>query len=289
MKRRLIEAVKGEKGQALLVVLILLVLGGLLIAPLISYAATSLNSGRVVEEKIDGLYAADAGIENALWRLKNAPPTSYPYSYQLSNINGLSVTVSIEQVTTLWGVVVGSPGVHSSWMEVDGSLAFGEFGFYVYIITVTNKHESVIHVDTIIVKLPPNFEYIPGTTAGSFTTDDPEIKGNPASGVTLVWDFQPPRPVIEGAPDPEHGIYTIAIQVSLLTGPPDYVGGDDYVWVVATRQDIGCVGASNAYKITAQAKDGQTTVMTVEAGALKDSEMGTVLVSCWEINPSSGA
>jgi len=80
MKRRLIKAIKGEKGQALPIFLILLVLCGLLIAPCLSYAATGLNSGRVVEKNVKGLYAADVGIEDALWKLKNNPPTSYPYS-----------------------------------------------------------------------------------------------------------------------------------------------------------------------------------------------------------------
>ncbi len=285
MKRRLIKVIKGEKGQALPAVLILLVLGGLLIAPCLSYAATSLNSGRVIEKNVNGLYAADAGIEDALWRLKNDPPASYPYSYQLPDVDGLSVTVLMEQVTTLYGIVVGSPGEHSDYLETDGGMTYDELGAYLYAITITNKDESVIHLSEILVNLPPSFEYIPGSTDGDFTTDDPEIKGDPDNGITLVWDFQSPRPAIASAPNPEEGIYTIAIQTFQLNAPPDYSGDNGYVWVVATRQDIGCVGEANAYKITAQAKDEDTMVMTVKAGALRDSVTGELLVSCWEINP----
>jgi len=286
MKRRLIKTIKSESGQALPIVLILLVLGGLLIAPCLSYASTNLNSGRVVEKNIYGLYAADAGIEDALWRLKNDPPAAYPYSYQLPDVNGLSVTVLTEQVTILYSVLVGSPGQHSDYIEVIGGMTYDEeLGVYLYSANITNKQSSVMHIDKILVNLPPNFEYIPGSTSGSFTTDDPEIKGDPDSGVTLVWDFQPPLPSIEGAPDPEHGCYSTVTETFELSGPPGYSGSDDYLWVVANREDIGCVGEANAFKITAQAKDGETVIMTVKAGALIGIGAGELLVSCWEINP----
>jgi len=286
MERQLMKVIKGERGQALPIVLILLVFGGLIIAPCLSYATTSLNSGQVIEKSLNGLYAADVGIEDALWKLRNNPPTSYPYSYQLPSVNGLSVTVLMEEITMLYGILVGSPGVHSDWLQVDGSMTYNEdLDVYFYIVTVTNKSHSTIMIDEILVKLPGNFEYISGSTSGDFTTDDPQIKSDPDMGITLVWDFQPPRPSMEGAPDPEHGTYSIATQSFQLNGPPNYSGGGDYVWVVATDVDIGCVGEANAYKITAQAKDGETVVTTVEAGALKNSDTGTVLVACWEINP----
>ena len=287
MKKRLIKAIKDEKGQALPIVLILLVCGGLFIAPSLGYVTTSLNSGQVVEKNVNGLYAADAGIENALWKLKNSPPASYPYSYALpETVNGLSVTVLMERVTTLFGIMVGAPGKHSDWMEVDGSMVYDdELELYVYTVTITNKHVSNIMLDEILVKLPENFEYITGSTGGNFTTDDPDPKGNPDSGITLIWDFQPPRPTVEGAPDPGHGIYNVETQTFQLNGPAEPPEGDDYTWVVAQRSDIGCVGEANAYKITAQAKKGGTVVMTVKAGALKDNQTSEVLVSCWEINP----
>ena len=83
MKRRLSKVIKSESGQALPIVLVLLVLGGLLISPCLSYAATSLNSGGVIEKNTKGLYAADTGIEDALWKLKTPDSYSYPYSYPL--------------------------------------------------------------------------------------------------------------------------------------------------------------------------------------------------------------
>jgi len=286
MKRRLSKVIKSESGQALPIVLVLLVLGGLTIAPCLSYAATSLNSGGVIEKNIKGLYAADTGIEDALWRLKNNPPASYPYSYELADVNGLSVIVLMEEVTTLYGIVIGSPGRHFDWLEVDGSMAYNEgLSVYVYTVTVTNKSNSTVKISELFAKLPPSFEYIAASTGGDFTTADPEVQGDPDTSITLVWDFPTPHPSVAGAPDPEHGVYTTASHTFQLNGPPDYSGDDGYAWVVATDVDIGCVGEANAFKITSQAKDGDTTVITVKAGVLRDNVTGELLVSCWEINP----
>jgi len=289
MKRRLSKVIKSESGQALPIVLVLLVLGGLLVAPCLSYAATSLNSGGVIEKNTKGLYAADAGIEDALWKLKTPDSYSYPYHYELADVNGLSVTVLIDQITTLWGIVVGTPGRHFDWLEVDGSMAYNEgLSVYVYTVTVTNKSNSTVKISELFVKLPPNFEYITGPTGGDLTpdtTDDPEVQGDPDTGITLVWDFPTPHPSIAGAPDPENGVYTTASHTFQLNGPPGYSGDDGYAWVVATDVDIGCVGEANAFKITAKAKEGDTTVITVKAGVLRDNVTGELLVSCWEINP----
>lgn len=294
MKKRLIKAIKGECGQALPTVLILLALGGMLIVPCLDYAATSLNSGKIVEKNVNGLYAADTGVEHALWKLNNSPPASYPYSYVLpETVNGLSVNVLIEQVTTLWGIVVGGSGGHADWMVVEGSMVYNEgLGVYIYTITITNQDNSNIKLKEIMVRLPPDFEYIAETTSSDFTTFDPttydsilQITGDLDTGMVLDWVFPSPRPNIPGAPDPNHGIYTVVTQTFQLNGPLGYSGDDDYVWVVAERSDIGCVGEANAYKITAQAKDGGTVVMTVRAGALKDVGMNVLSVSCWEINP----
>ncbi|MFQ6122709.1 MAG: hypothetical protein ACE5LA_06605, partial [Dehalococcoidales bacterium] len=61
--------ISDEKGQVLATVLALLVLGGLAITPSLNYIATSLNAGRIIDEGVKGVYAADAGVENALWSL----------------------------------------------------------------------------------------------------------------------------------------------------------------------------------------------------------------------------
>ena len=69
MKRTLTKLIKVEKGQALILVLVLLLIGGLLITPLLAYMSTGLKVGReVYEEKMDRFYAADSGVRMAYGR-----------------------------------------------------------------------------------------------------------------------------------------------------------------------------------------------------------------------------
>lgn len=69
MKNIFKELVRCEKGQALVMVLGFLAIGGLTIAPVLSYMNTGLHSGQLQKERMIGSYAADAGVELALWNL----------------------------------------------------------------------------------------------------------------------------------------------------------------------------------------------------------------------------
>jgi len=63
-------AIRDEKGQVLILALVLLVVGGLILTPLLGLMSTGLLAGQVYEKKMDELYAADAGVEDAIWRIK---------------------------------------------------------------------------------------------------------------------------------------------------------------------------------------------------------------------------
>jgi len=63
-------ATSDEKGAALTLVLVLLVVGGLILTPLLGLMSTGLISGQVYEKKTDELYAADAGVEDAIWKIQ---------------------------------------------------------------------------------------------------------------------------------------------------------------------------------------------------------------------------
>ena len=61
---------QGQEGYALLSVLILMLTGSLLIAPLLNYMGTGIKTTTVFQTKSEELYAADAGIEDARWQVK---------------------------------------------------------------------------------------------------------------------------------------------------------------------------------------------------------------------------
>ncbi len=95
-------SIKGEKGQALILVLIAIALCGLILTPLLAYMASGVKIVRAVhEEKMREFYAADAGIEDAMWQLNNDILTVPLGNPNYLEVNGITVTVTIENAGDL--------------------------------------------------------------------------------------------------------------------------------------------------------------------------------------------
>lgn len=63
----------GEKGQALPLALLALVIGSLVVTPFIGHVSSRLIGSRIYGQAITEQYSCDAGVEWALWRLKENP------------------------------------------------------------------------------------------------------------------------------------------------------------------------------------------------------------------------
>jgi hypothetical protein len=96
--------VRNEKGAALVLALILLLVGGLISAALLGHMGAGLLAGEVYGRRTTELYAADAGVEDAIWKIQNQDgylpcnPGSEPKIYTITDINGKSIEVSIDYV-----------------------------------------------------------------------------------------------------------------------------------------------------------------------------------------------
>jgi len=71
MKTIVKRLVKDEKGAALILALILLLIGGLISAALLGHMGSGILAGQVYERRTAELYAADAGVEDAIWRIQS--------------------------------------------------------------------------------------------------------------------------------------------------------------------------------------------------------------------------
>lgn len=94
---RLQRTIHEEGGAALAITLVLLVIGGLIMAPLLGHMGTGTLAGAVHEKKTDQLYLADAGIEYAIWHLQTGG--SYDETLELDNLEDtrvVSVDIDIE-------------------------------------------------------------------------------------------------------------------------------------------------------------------------------------------------
>ena len=83
-----------EKGYVLVMALVIMVIGALLIGTMLSYLDTSLTLATKSEETSHTYYAADAGLEDALWNIQyneafTLPEEGQPEEWQLpGQING---------------------------------------------------------------------------------------------------------------------------------------------------------------------------------------------------------
>lgn len=280
--------VRGEKGQALPIVLILLVLGGLLIAPCLSYAATSLNAGQVVEEKVRGVFAADAGMEDALWCLKNSvsPPEQLP-----ENVNQMQVAIQTEAEGgyTLYHDELVQTSVHDDWLDVTGEMVWNEgAGAYKYTITATwgdEPQKPSIKFSEVGVRLPLGYSYQTGSAASfadNLSTNEPSDTLDGAGAHMLDWELPPPHPDISDK-------NPIRTQTFYVTGEGGQEG--DYTWVMASREDIWVVGevTGESYRITATATrpgDGEITAKVTAYVFMEEveGEVVTHIVS-WQVSP----
>ena len=110
MKIAMKRLVGDEKGAAMVLVLILLLVGGLIAAPLLAHMGTGLVAGEIYEKRTAELYAADAGVEDALWRIQNNvgqlpcnPSMTWSYNItdadgRVAEVNDKSVEVTITYV-----------------------------------------------------------------------------------------------------------------------------------------------------------------------------------------------
>jgi hypothetical protein len=283
MIRLLKQIVSSEKGQALPIVLGLLVLGGLTIASGLSYTATSLKSSRLLEEDVRGIYAADAGMEDALWSLAKGMPLDPPLSEYINQMLVIRQAENKGTYTLYLGELI-EPGEHSDYLEVDGEIVWDEEAeAYKYTITVTWQPESgtpVIHLEEIGARLPLDYSYQPWSAASfedNLSTDEPEETLDALGAYMLNWEFGSPRPSVSENE-------SVRTQIFYITGEGSQSG--TYAWVVASRDDIGAAGeiTGTSYKITTTAQHPENGETTAKIVADVMIEAGTAHILAWQIS-----
>jgi hypothetical protein len=178
MMKKIVNKIRNEQGQALPIILILMVIGGLIIAPLLSYISSGLVAGQTYEAIADELYAADAGVEDGLWQISYNhlddlitsydeydfdTEFAYPSSYPV-RVNNIDVDVTIENV---WVPDIDEP---DSISEAHSLIGTGKL-MITGNIPEENTHQIKIYyypdesdsadfyVNTIGIWIPPGFSY----------------------------------------------------------------------------------------------------------------------------------
>jgi hypothetical protein len=100
MKAILKRIYRDERGVALILALVVLLVGGLITAGLLSHMGAGLLAQDTYNRRTAELYAADAGVEDAVWRIQSGETLVCPgyryWSYNMTDVNGKTVEVSVE-------------------------------------------------------------------------------------------------------------------------------------------------------------------------------------------------
>jgi hypothetical protein len=96
-----------EGGQALPIVLGIMALGIMVVAPFLSHASTNLISAQNYQQMLYEQYSADAGVEEAIWRLaeedlsSQIPKVNDRTSYTLtSGVNNISPVITVTRISS---------------------------------------------------------------------------------------------------------------------------------------------------------------------------------------------
>jgi hypothetical protein len=275
-------AIRDQKGQVLILTMILLVVGGLILTPLLGLMSTGLISGRIYENSMYILYAADAGIEDGLWRIKYAELADlfanydeYDYSkewgYNLTSdqggvaevapVNDKNVYVTIENVWIPMGIDPPAAATARQIIE-EGKLiiAGNPSGTSEYQIKISYDTSCAgpgnERVQTLGIWLPAGFEYVKGSSDLEKDSRKPYYSVPTVSaykgGYAVVWRFVS-SVLVKDFPD------TVTCQ---YLGPQGQTPGAAVSWIITTGDYYTWDADVRVYRITSTATDPDTGKQT---------------------------
>jgi hypothetical protein len=294
-----------EAGQVLPMALILMVIGALVIIPTLNFATTNLKATQEVDQHTRELYAADAGIADALWYLQGEervallpPPDGNGYvKYDLKDlegeeygdVNNRDVQVSINHAWLLKDLPgytylpqsepVAPINANSTW-TVLGAINIDYT--HNYIVDISTSETSTAYVDHIGVWLPQGYSYADNVTINGVAiggTGDPlHLVKNPGaaqpfrSGNVLIWDysdttFQQLSDITPGSTGTPHEKFPKSIRLSFdYTVTPFKEARGFYPWIyLSTGSRIAWDSDAGFYHVVSTSFTPPSDNTTVEA------------------------
>jgi len=257
LRKMLTHLRKNESGQgALAIVIILLMLGAIILTPLLVFMSTGLKAGGVYESKLQEFYAADAGVEDGLWRIKNDQLSGYDeYTYSTSYIYDLPGEINNENVhvniTNVWipkditapnndtakQIIEGTPGNPPKLIITGGLSGTSATAYQIKIIyNYGSEGPNALRVEKIGIWLPPGFHYAGNCSLASDSDTAPyAVPATPQpynSGEVVVWSFSSLAlykfpPTTSGSPMVKSFTFT-------FTGPYQQAPGAALSWIDTT-------------------------------------------------------
>ena len=286
MKKTLIRLLKREEqGQVLVLALILLAVGSLIITPLVVFMGTGLLAAQIVEEKANELYAADAGIEDAVQRIMadsfgslDINDTSLPYTLT-EQINGLTVTYTVTKLSLIAGFIgegeykVGQP--HEDWVSFSAPAEAertDEFVTYTCGASFHYEGNGNRRVETLgaffspwpgsesLIDGPNNVGYTPVMTDAFLEVGSPELEVG-AGSFAFIWRWENNKGPEYDKDNPDG-----AIIFEFTVWDPNWEIASYFIWATFKEQDISYVTNANMHNWLVEATAGDTTVISYIVG-----------------------
>ena len=300
MKKVLNKLIKNEQGQALIFALIMLAVGGLIVVPLLAFMSTGLMAAQTVEEKMDELYATDAGVEDAAHKILTnyGPFTSLgvndSYTYPLTDpVNGQTVSVTATKLSLVANYIgddeykVGQP--HEDWVTFDSPAVSTQTEDYIEYYCEMSFHytgggnRSIETVGAFLAPFPGSVDlivgpyeivYTPVMTSDFLEAGSPETEQG-AGSFAFIWRWQTNNGPIFSSDD------TGSLSFKFRVLDPSWECSLFFISATFKEQDISYVTNSpGSYNWQIEAVAGDTTVRSFILGGV-----GQVGILTWEVNP----
>jgi hypothetical protein len=193
-----------QRGQALVLILIFLSLGSLLILPLLGFTTAGLKTTLVYEKKTAELYAADAGVQDAMWQIKydyldamltnpsyNPFDFTTPFTYSLpDNVNANGVSVTVQNYWIPKDIATPSAALAAGIVEAEKLIVTTSNGTSSYNIKITYYPEGGedLRVTRLGIWLPHGFSYVSGSSNLEGLTTNTTVEAY-KGGQAVLWDF----------------------------------------------------------------------------------------------------
>ncbi len=193
-----------QRGQAFILVLILLAVGGLLITPALNLASTGLQSRMTQHTNLMEYYATDGAQEYSLWLLGdpdfvadliNSPEGEVGPFYII--LNRVNAEYSLSWQAAEDAAPSGAPLTDDRYritvvVTPDNVPVPDTYKEFTYSITLQYMHPEVVTepLEQLQVTVPPKFTYMTGSVSG-LAGQEPSQTGSFNAGYTYTWDFDP--------------------------------------------------------------------------------------------------
>ena len=290
-KRAARRTLRGEGGfSTLIIVLVILALGAVILTPLLVLVVTGQRAGEAHERTTHRFYAADAGIQDGMWRIANGDiPDEWkgtwgndvygadPIEYTLpAQVNGCDVTVRLRPMWLLAGLEDPAYGrePHGELVTVSNIVGGGSMQ-----VVVVCDSPGNYKLERIGVWIPEGFTYTVGSSnLEELSPSDPahcEPTVSPwRNGHTIIFDY---ATAVDFADFPD-------VTGNRLVITFDYEGTGtmrtSWSWCRTNRHDIylSWSGDIKLYQVESTATDPETGLSTtVIAGNMTNESVGTYL------------